>query len=129
MPEAAEKSEATWKISEEVIAALAGIAAAKVEGVAGLSAGLVGDLSVALGRRSPARGVKVDVGEKEVVLDLYLVVRYGVRIPEVAYRVQEEVKGTVEEMTGLPVGQVNIHVQGVVFPPTGPKGGSKGEPG
>jgi len=104
------------KIADDVVAALAVIAATEVEGVAGLSAGLVGDLSVALGRKVPARGVKVEVGEKEAAIDLFLVVKYGVRIPEVAQRVQEAVKHTVEEMTDLRVVEVNIHIQGVVFP-------------
>ncbi|HHY95385.1 MAG TPA: Asp23/Gls24 family envelope stress response protein [Firmicutes bacterium] len=104
------------KIADDVVAALAVIAATEVEGVAGLSTGLVGDLSVALGRKVPARGVKVEVGEKEAAIDLFLVVEYGVRIPEVAQRVQEAVKHTVEEMTDLRVVEVNIHIQGVVFP-------------
>lgn len=114
-----DRQEATVKISDEVVATVAAIAATGVEGVAGLSAGLVGDLSSALGRRGVPRGVKVEVGEREAALDLYLVVNYGVRIPEVAHRVQQAVKKAVEEMTDLKVVEVNIHVQGVLFPPVG----------
>ncbi|MEW6545641.1 MAG: Asp23/Gls24 family envelope stress response protein [Bacillota bacterium] len=119
------RPEATVKISDEVVATLAAVAATSVEGVAGLSAGLVGDLSSALGRRGGPQGVKVEVGEREAALDLYLVVKYGVRIPEVAHRVQQVVKKSIEEMTGLKVVEVNIHVQGVVFPPVrkGERGG------
>ena len=118
-------AEATVRISDEAVATLAAIAATGVEGVAGLSAGLVGDLSSALGRRGVPRGVKVEVGEREAAVDLYLVVSYGVRIPEVAHRVQQAVKKAIEEMTDLKVVEVNIHVQGVVFPPvrTGERGG------
>ncbi|MDI6823194.1 MAG: Asp23/Gls24 family envelope stress response protein [Bacillota bacterium] len=112
-----DRPEATIRIADEAVATVAAVAATGVEGVAGLSAGLVGDLSSTLGRRGGPRGVRVEVGEREAAVDLYLVVRYGVRIPEVAHRVQQAVKKAVEEMTDLKVVEVNIHVQGVVFPP------------
>ncbi len=103
------------KISEEVVKVIAGLAAADVEGVAGMSGGLVGGIAAMLGRKDLSRGVRVQVGEKEAVLDLFVVVRYGVSIPQVAQRVQEKVKEAVETMTGLTVTEVNIHVQGVAF--------------
>lgn len=118
---------ATVRISDEVVAALAAVAATGVEGVAGLSAGLVGDLSSALARRGAARGVRVEVGEREAAVDLYLSVKYGVRIPELAHRVQQAVKQAIEEMTDLKVVEVNIHVQGVAFPPV-EKSGRGGTP-
>jgi uncharacterized alkaline shock family protein YloU len=59
------------------------------------------------------KGVKVEVGEKEVVIDISVVVDYGVNIPEVSWKVQENVKKTVEKMTGLMVVEVNVYVQGV----------------
>jgi uncharacterized alkaline shock family protein YloU len=55
------------------------------------------------------------VGERQAAVDLYVVIEYGVRIPEVAQRVHENVKRAVESMTGLEVVEVNIHVQGVSF--------------
>lgn len=103
------------KISEEVVKVIAGLAAAEVEGVAGMSGGLVGGIAAMLGRKDLSRGVRVQVGEKEAVLDIFVVVRYGVSIPQVAQRVQERVKEAVESMTGLSVTEVNIHVQGVAF--------------
>lgn len=105
----------TLKISDEVVATIAGLAASEVEGVAGMSGGLVGGITEMLGKKSFARGAKVEVGEKETAIDLYVVVEYGVRIPEVAQRVQENVKRAVESMTGLDVVEVNVHVQGVAF--------------
>ncbi|HAA63743.1 MAG TPA: Asp23/Gls24 family envelope stress response protein, partial [Thermoanaerobacter sp.] len=92
---------------------IAGLAATEVPGVAGMSGGVVNGLSEMLGRKNLGKGVKVEVGEKEVSIDLYLIVDYGVRIPEVAWNVQENVKNAVENMTGLKVVEVNIHVQGV----------------
>ncbi|HCJ09808.1 MAG TPA: Asp23/Gls24 family envelope stress response protein, partial [Clostridiales bacterium] len=62
-----------------------------------------------------SKGVKMEGGAREAALDLFLVVEYGVRIPEVAQRVQESVKQAVESMTGLQVVEVNIHIQGVAF--------------
>lgn len=104
------------RISDEVVGVIAGIAATEVEGVVGMSMGLVGGLSEMLGKKSPSRGVKVEVGEKEAALDLFIVVEYGVRIPSIAQKVQDNVKRAVESMTGLKVVAVNIHIQGVGVP-------------
>lgn len=105
------------RISEEVVGAIAGIAAGEVEGVAGMSGGLAGSLTEMLGRKNPARGVRVEVGTREAAVDLFLNVEYGVRIPVVAQRVQEDVKRAIETMTGLRVVEVNIHIQGLAAGP------------
>lgn len=104
------------RISDEVVSTIASMAAGEVDGVAGMSGGLVGGLTEMLGKRNPSRGVRVEVGERATIIDLYLMVDYGVRIPTVAQRVQEKVKQVVEDMTGLKVAAVNIHIQGVAFP-------------
>lgn len=104
-----------FKISEDVVAAIASLAASEVDGVAGLHGGLVGDLSQMLGKRSLGKGVKVELGTREVAIDLYLVVKYGISIPAVAQETQERVKQAVESMTGLTVVEVNVHVRGVSF--------------
>ncbi len=104
------------RISEEVVSVIAGLAAGEVEGVVGMSGGFVGDITEMLGKKkSLSKGVKVEVGEKEAAIDVFVVMEYGARIPEVAHKVQENVKRTVEIMTGLRVVEVNIHVQGVAF--------------
>lgn len=104
------------RISDEVIAAIAGVAASQVDGVAAMSGNIMGDIgSAILGKKSTGKGVRVSSGEKEVSLDLYLNIRYGARIPEVAYKVQESVKKSIESMTELKVAYVNIHVQGVSY--------------
>jgi uncharacterized alkaline shock family protein YloU len=107
------------KISDDVVSVIAGVAATEVEGVAGMSGGIVGDITEILGRKSLSKGVKVEVGERDVSIDLFMVVKYGSRIPEVAQKVQEKVKEAVEGMTGLNVVEVNIHVQGITFSPEG----------
>jgi len=104
------------RISDEVIAAIASVAASQVQGVAAMAGSFAADIGGAiLGRKNLAKGVKVVSGDRDVVLDLYLSVKYGARIPEVAYQVQENVKRSVEGMTDLKVAQVNIHIQGVTF--------------
>ena len=104
------------KISEEVVATIAGIAASEINGVAGMCGSLAGGIAGLLsGKKSPSKGVKVAISETSVTVDLYIVVEYGVRIPELAWELQENVKNNIESMTGLEVSKVNIHVDGVSF--------------
>ncbi|MEW6308225.1 MAG: Asp23/Gls24 family envelope stress response protein [Bacillota bacterium] len=103
------------KIADEVVGVIAGIAATEVEGVAGMAGGIVGGLSEMLGKKNLSKGVRVEVGRKETAIDLFITVEYGVRIPEVAQRVQENVKRAVESMTALEVVEVNVHVQAVTY--------------
>ena len=111
------------RIANEVVGIIAGLAATEVEGIAGMSGGVVGGIAEILGRRNLAKGVKVEVGEKEAAVDLFVIVDYGVRIPDVAWKVQQNVKRAIESMTGREVVEVNVHVQGVHFPQE-----EKGEP-
>ena len=103
------------KIADDVVGVIAGLAATEVEGVAGMSGGIVGGIAEILGRKNLSKGVKVEVSEKEAKVDLYMIINYGVRIPDVAWNVQENVKKAIENMTGLSVVEVNIHIQGVSF--------------
>ncbi len=103
------------RISDEVVKVIAGLAAIEIKGVAGMSGGLVGGIVEMLGRKNLAKGIKVEVGEKEAAVDLFVIMEYGVRIPDVAAQIQESVKNAVEKMTGLVVVEVNINVQGVSF--------------
>ncbi|MDQ0203403.1 Asp23/Gls24 family envelope stress response protein [Pectinatus haikarae] len=105
------------RIADEVVSIIAGLAATEIEGVDGMSGGLVGGIAEMLGRKNFSKGVKVEVGEQEAAVDLYLIVKYGARIPDIALLVQENVKKAIEMMTGLHVVEINIHVQGVGFPP------------
>ena len=103
------------KIADEVVAIIAGLAATEVEGVAGMSGGIAGGLADMLGKRNFSKGVKVEVGDKQAAIDLYIVVKFGVRIPDVAWSIQENVKKAIESMTGLETTSINVHVQGVSF--------------
>ncbi len=108
----------TIRIADEVVEIIAGLAASQVEGVAGMSGGFVGDIAQMLGRgKNLAKGVKVEVGEEEAAVNLYLTVEYGMSIPDVSFKVQEAVKEAIESMTGLRVTEINVHIQGVNFRP------------
>ena len=103
------------KIADEVVSIIAGLAATEIEGIAGMSGGVVGGIAEMLGRKNFSKGVKVEVGEREAAVDLYIIVKYGARIPDVALSAQENIKKAIETMTGLSVVEVNVHVQGVHF--------------
>ena len=89
------------RIADEVVGIIAGLAATEVAGIAGMSAGLVGGIAEMLGRKNLSKGVKVEVGEKEAAVDLYIIAEYGARIPEVAQHVQENVKKAIEKKLAL----------------------------
>lgn len=103
------------RIANEVVGIVAGLAAVEIEGVAGMSGGIAGGIAELLGRKNLSKGVKVEVGEEQAAVDLYIIVEYGVKIPEVARKIQENVKQAIETMTGLEVVEVNVNVQGVHF--------------
>ena len=101
-------------ISEEVVSVIAGIAVSEVPGVVDTAGGFAGGISEVLsGKKKLSKGIKVEVGEKETKIDVNIIVEYGTRIPDVAFEIQNKVKKSVKEMTGLDVLEVNVHVQGV----------------
>lgn len=103
-------------ISEDVIGIIAGLAASEVEGIAGMTLGFVDGINQILGgNKKYSKGVKIELEGKKVTIDLYVNVKYGVRIPDIAWAAQNAVKSAVENMTGLDVAAVNINVQGITF--------------
>lgn len=103
-------------ISEDVIGIIAGLAASEVEGIAGMTLGFVDGINQILGgNKKYSKGVKIELEGKKVTIDLYVNVKYGVRIPDIAWAAQNAVKLAVENMTGLDVVAVNINVQGITF--------------
>ena len=102
------------KISDDVVAVIAGVAVSEVQGVASMAGGFAGGISeVFSGKKNMAKGIKVDVTETTAKIDVNIIVEYGSRIPDVAFEIQNRVKKAVENMTGLKVEEVNVHVQGV----------------
>ncbi len=105
------------RISDEVVGVIAGLAASEIEGVAGMSAGLVGEISKKItGKKSNSKGVNVTMDNGSAVIDLHMAVEYGIKIPDISIKVQNNVKNAVETMTGLNVASVNIYIQNIIFP-------------
>ena len=101
-------------IADEVLAIIAGIAATEVEGVHSMDGGWSGQFISKLGIKDLARGVKVQVRDGEVKVDLSLNMEYGYAIPKVSDLVQDKVSASINNMTGLNVSEVNIRISGVV---------------
>lgn len=107
------KSDGNVKISDDVIATIAVVAAESIDGVVEMQSNLKASVTDMLGVKNYARGVKVNVGEKEAIIDMYLTVVYGKNIVEIAKNVQEKVKEALENMTDLEVVEVNVHISGI----------------
>jgi len=103
------------RISDDVVATIAGLAALETPGVAAMSGGISEGLAKRLSGRNAQKGVSVEVGQVEAAIDLRIVVQYGIPIQEVGRRLQENVREAVENMTGLNVVEVNVKVEGVAF--------------
>ena len=109
------EGENSIEISDDVVAVISGMAASEVQGVAEMAGGFAGGISEVLsGKKNLAKGIKVEIlDNKETRIDVNIIVEYGARIPDVACEIQKRVKKSVENMTGLSVLEVNVHVQGV----------------
>ena len=101
------------RIADEVVAIIAGLAATEVEGVSSMAGNITNELVSKLGMKNLSKGIKVDVTEGVVRVDVALNIAFGYAIPEVSAKVQEKVKSAVENMTGLEVSHVNIRIAAV----------------
>ena len=101
------------KVADEVISIVAGLAAIEVPGVARMSGGVMGGINDMLGKQNFSKGIKVTPNGKNVVIDVYVYIKYGYSIPDVAIALQEKIKEAVENMTGYEVTSVNIMVEGI----------------
>jgi uncharacterized alkaline shock family protein YloU len=101
-------------VSPRAIASIASDAVLSCYGLVGMAPATMRDgLAEILQVETAHRGVDVDVTEGQIVIDLYIVIEYGTRISEVAHNVMESVKFAVEQALGMPVAEVNVHVQGL----------------
>lgn len=108
--------EGLTKISEDIYSALAAIKAKEVRGIAGMSSTIGDGIASLVGIKNDDEGVHIDLfDEGRLTVDLYVIVHYGYRIPDLALRLQEHVKSGIEEDTETPVDGVNVFVQGIIF--------------
>ncbi len=101
------------KIADEVVATIANISTAKIKGVVQLKGGIASDIADFLGMKNNIKGVKVNGEDGTIDLNLSVVVAYGTKIPDMAKRIQVNVKEAIESMTELVVSSINVHVVGV----------------
>ena len=102
--------------ADDVIATIAALAAAEVEGVAGMSGSVVGEWTEKIGgKKNITKGIKVEVGETETKIEVFVNVKYGYRIQNVCTELQKAIKSAVETMTGLTVTACDVNVQAVIF--------------
>lgn len=112
--ENSEGEKSSIQIADEVVSIIAGKAVVDAPGVFSMAGGFAGGFSEVFGgKKNLTKGIKVEVGEKEAKIDVNIIVEYGIRIPDVAFDIQNRVKSAIEGMTGLKVTAVNVHVQGV----------------
>ena len=103
----------TVKIADEVVAVIAGLAATEVKGVASIGGGITNDMVARKGIKALSKGMRVEVLEEGVHVDLVVNLEYGYDITETASEIQEKVQSAIENMTGLKIDEINVHIQGV----------------
>lgn len=103
------------EIAPEVIEVIAGIAATEVEGVAAMRGNFAAGVVERLGKKNHGKGVKVELTNEGIVVDVYVLMYFGVSIPSVAQRIQDNIRQALFTMTGLDLKEVNVHVVGVTF--------------
>ena len=101
------------RIADEVVAIIAGLATTEVEGVASMAGNITNEIVSKLGMKNLSKGIMVEVMDGEVKVDVAINIDYGFSIPEVSAKVQERIKSTIENMTGLNVAVVNVRIGSV----------------
>lgn len=103
------------EIAPEVIEVIASIAASEVEGVAQMRSNFATGVVEKFGKKMHNKGIKVDLSEEGIKVEVYCVMNFGVSIPQVAQQIQDNIRQTLINMTGLVTEEVNIHIVGVQF--------------
>ncbi len=100
-------------IADEVVTIIAGLAATEVDGISSMAGNITNELVSKLGKKNLAKGVKVDVIDNCVTVEVAVNIKYGYAIPEISAKVQEKIKTAIETMTGLEVNAVNVRIASV----------------
>ncbi|MBE4910449.1 Asp23/Gls24 family envelope stress response protein [Bacillus luteolus] len=103
------------EIAPEVIEVIAGIAASEVDGVAQMRGNFASGVAERLGKKNHGKGVKVDLTDNGITIDVFCAMKFGISIPNVAQKVQDNIRQALLNMTALEIDEVNIHVVGVLF--------------
>ena len=103
------------EIAPEVIEVIAGIAASEVDGVAAMRGNFAAGVVEKLGKKNHGKGVRVELTEESIKVEVYCFMKFGVSIPTVAQKVQDNVRQALKNMTALELDEVNIHIVGIQF--------------
>ncbi|WP_102345640.1 Asp23/Gls24 family envelope stress response protein [Bacillus sp. Marseille-P3661] len=103
------------EIAPEVIEVIAGFASSEVDGVSSMRGNFAAGVVERLGRKNHGKGIKVELGEDGIVIDVYVVMLFGVSIPDVAKKIQDNIRQALLNMTALEVNEINVHVVGIQF--------------
>jgi len=106
------------KIADDAIATIVSMATLEVDGVAGMNGGVTSNISEMLGKKNMTKGVKLDIENNRITVEIYIIAFYGAILPILADEIQNKVKNALETMTGLEVVSININVQGLIFKDT-----------
>ena len=101
------------QIADEVIAVIAGLAATEVKGVSKMSGNITKEIISKLGMKNLSKGVQVSFQSNQLMVQVAIVLKYGYSIPKVSSMVQEKVKTAIENMTGITVKEVSVHILGI----------------
>lgn len=101
------------EIAPEVIEVIAGIAASEIDGLSSMRGNFATGVVERFGKKTHGKGVKVELSETGIIIDLYVVLNFGVSIPQVAQKVQTNIRQTLKNMTALETDEINVHVVGV----------------
>ncbi|MTH52354.1 Asp23/Gls24 family envelope stress response protein [Bacillus mangrovi] len=103
------------EIAPEVIEVIAGIAASEVDGVGNMRGNFASGVAERLGKKNHGKGVKVDLSEDGISIDIYCTMAFGVSIPSVAQSIQDNIRQALLTMTALDITEINVHVVGILF--------------
>ncbi|KGX90909.1 hypothetical protein N781_05945 [Pontibacillus halophilus JSM 076056 = DSM 19796] len=101
------------EIAPEVIEVIAGIAATEVAGVASMRGNFATDVVERLGKKNHGKGVRVDLTDEGIIVDIYVVMDFGISIPKTAQKIQDNVRQGLLNMTALDIKEINVHIVGV----------------
>ena len=106
----------TVQIADDVVAMIASLSVRDIDGVQACAGNVAGELMDRVGIKNARKGAKIDIFENRVKVDVFVNIEYGYNIPATCGRVQEKVKNTIENMTGLTVTDVDVRVAAVNMP-------------
>lgn len=103
-------------IYDEVLKGLIAASVMEIKGVAGMSPGFVGEIIEGLGKRNSSKGIKINYRNQKMIIDIYVIIEYGTKIPDISWDIQQNVKTSIDKFLNIKADKVNINIQGVLFP-------------